>query len=132
MKIYHYHHIGAEEQKLLGSLLKETSEITSRLICIEKGIKSLEEKIMKTQAQIDKLTESVQSNTAGLSAELTKEAAEIKAAIESSQIDTTALEAAIEENKGLTDRVKDLFTPESAESPVEEEPTVSEETTPDA
>jgi len=134
IEVIHIFKLGEVEREFLTDLIKQSRLAETGLIQIEQGIKSLRELIMKSQAQIDKLTEEVKSNTAGLSAELTKEAEEIKAAIDSSQIDTTKLEAAIAENKGLTDRVKDLFTPETEETPVEppvEEPTpVEEEPTP--
>ncbi len=119
MKIEFVHivKLGQTELDILTVFVKnsDSSSIERRLIQIEQGIKSLKEIIMKSQAQIDKLTEDVKSNTANLSAELSKEAEEIKAAMDSSKIDTTKLEAAISESKALTDKVKDLFIPESSE-----------------
>jgi len=112
-QIVHVLKLGSPEMKLLGELVKKSKANEKRLIQIESQLKTFKEIIMKSQSDIDKLTEKVQSGSANLSSELQKESAEIQAAIESSKIDTTALEAAIAENQTLTDKVKDMFTAET-------------------
>lgn len=120
-EIHIHHYIETKETMILSSIHDKTLSLLAQTLEELKELKKLQ---MKTQADINKLTEDVKANTAGIKDALLEESEEIKAAIASQSIDTTELEAAVAENKKLAASVRDIFTPEGEEeTPAENLPT---------